>query len=303
VLSLSLQTLTDTSVALAFAALLRSVWIGLRVSLPLQGDPLRRLKRARFWLESMLLLTLPAHFILPERLTGPDDVAISATLIVLALATFVNGTIALRGSDQVRRLAVAEKEALTDPLTGLHNRRFFKDRVETELAKAIRNGTSLSLLALDLDHFKSINDRYGHAVGDSVLVDFAETLQRGIRPGDLVARFGGEEFVVAAPNTDGDGAMALAERLRQATANRVFVAKGHETPINVTVSIGVASVRDQMPTPAAILARADQALYDAKKSGRNRVVLRHDSHVERALGSRAQLNSETRALGPALSTH
>jgi len=158
-----------------------------------------------------------------------------------------------------------------DELTGLANRRLLATRLEREIARARRYDTDLALLMLDIDHFKQLNDRFGHPVGDAVLRDIAQVLEEGVRTVDTVARAGGEEFVVLLPRTDGDAASRVADKLRaRIAAHDVDELDGKA---RITISLGVA-VLDAGETADALLARADRALYDAKEAGRDRVVLR-----------------------------
>ena len=158
-----------------------------------------------------------------------------------------------------------ENIATTDPLTGVRNRRFFSDRLAAELAIVARQATSLSLLMVDVDHFKRVNDHYGHAAGDKVLQVIASLLAESARDIDTVARIGGEEFAVILPNTDNTAALAVAERLRVAVANADWPA----TPM--TISIGTATLL-KAEDACTLMKRADQALYAAKAHGRNHVM-------------------------------
>ena len=168
-----------------------------------------------------------------------------------------------RADEETRRLAT------TDPLTGVFNRRTFIELAARELARSRRDGTPLSLMILDLDHFKQVNDTYGHLVGDEVLVAFANLVKDCARGGDLVVRYGGEEFCVLLPATPLAAALALAERIRIATATVALTAR----PIKVTVSIGVTAYSGGIDaTLESLLARADEALDRAKHEGRDRVV-------------------------------
>lgn len=164
-----------------------------------------------------------------------------------------------------------ERLAVTDELTGLPNRRKAIEVLETELNRHLRSGASLSVAMLDIDNFKSINDSFGHAAGDEVLAEVAIRLSGVVRDYDLVARIGGEEFLVIAPETDREGAFVLAERLRTAIAQTPFGPTGQS--LAVTVSAGVTTAHESDGNIDPLLARADQALYDAKRRGRNRVVI------------------------------
>jgi diguanylate cyclase (GGDEF)-like protein len=159
----------------------------------------------------------------------------------------------------------------TDPLSGCFNRRGFELQMRRELARAARAHTDVALLAIDLDHFKLVNDTHGHLVGDRVIAEVGELLRANARTDDVVARTGGEEFMILAPNTSFDGAQLLALRIVEAFRRRVFVEPSPR--IALTVSIGV--VADHVPNETIaedLRARADEALYAAKRSGRNRVV-------------------------------
>nr|WP_136250917.1 GGDEF domain-containing protein [Ningiella ruwaisensis] len=162
-----------------------------------------------------------------------------------------------------------------DSLTGLFNRRYFDEMLEVELGRAYRNHTSLSLILLDVDHFKEYNDHYGHVAGDNCLIDVAHMIERQAnRKGDLVARYGGEEFAIILPGIDAKGAHAFATRLQTFIQNqRLEHATTKLTSLrSLTVSIGVTSVIPLMKiTPSKLIDQADKALYDAKKDGRNRV--------------------------------
>jgi two-component system, cell cycle response regulator len=161
--------------------------------------------------------------------------------------------------------------AITDALTGLYNRRYMETHVGTLVDQAIARGKPLSVLILDIDYFKSINDTHGHDAGDDVLQDFAIRIRKSIRGIDLACRYGGEEFVVVMPETDMAVATMVAERLRRRIASEPFpIQKGART-VEVTISIGIAALGPD-DTAAAVIKRADQALYRAKRDGRNRVV-------------------------------
>ena len=170
--------------------------------------------------------------------------------------------------EETRRLERAYHDlaeiALSDPLTGLRNRRAFEEDLHREAPRADREGAALSLLIVDVDHFKAFNDRFGHPAGDGALRAVARLLREHARRSDSVARIGGEEFAVLLPDTDVDGALALAERFRAAVER-------HDWPDRVvTVSIGVATVRHASADAASALVReADRALYRSKHRGRN----------------------------------
>ncbi len=171
-----------------------------------------------------------------------------------------------------------QQVALTDPLTGVSNRRFAMERLDQEWAAANRSGHPLSCLVIDVDHFKQVNDTYGHDIGDEVLKLTAETLKRSSRVQDTVSRVGGEEFLVICPDTDATAAHQCADRLRKAVAAAAMVAGGFT--IQVTISIGVATRDKTMADPDALTKLADRAVYQAKRAGRNRTVAGKASGTE-----------------------
>jgi two-component system cell cycle response regulator len=152
------------------------------------------------------------------------------------------------------------------------NRRAFMERLTTEMDRARRYALNLSLLMIDLDHFKRVNDTYGHLVGDEVLREVAKTLQREARTVDVVARYGGEEFCVILPETTAEGAMAFGDRVRSRIATQPAVSDKDFRGLHITVSVGVATIPNaRVNTPEDFIALADEALYRAKAQGRNQV--------------------------------
>lgn len=167
-------------------------------------------------------------------------------------------------NEQLKQLSI------TDPLTGLHNRRYMMESLGKELQRAERKGTHLSLIMLDIDHFKKVNDQYGHQSGDAVLQVLAKLAAIGMRSYDCVARYGGEEFVLVLPETTHDDALSIAERIRERIQAHSFA--GQIRSLKTTVSIGVATY----PAPFIssiddLIREGDEALYRAKAAGRNRV--------------------------------
>ncbi len=170
------------------------------------------------------------------------------------------------------RLDQSLELAITDQLTGLYNRRFLMSQLTPLVQRAQCGGEPVSVMAIDIDHFKRLNDAHGHDVGDAVLRDFAVRLGSNTRPSDFACRMGGEEFVVIMPRTKGDIACLAAERLRRSICASPFVIAGRAEPLDVTVSIGVGCSEGVNDTAEALLKRADEGLYEAKRSGRNRVI-------------------------------
>ncbi|MCZ7566402.1 MAG: GGDEF domain-containing protein [Burkholderiales bacterium] len=182
--------------------------------------------------------------------------------------------VSLQTARDVKRIAALEEQSITDPLTGLYNRRHLDRRLEEEVGKSVRYGIPLSVLLLDVDHFKSVNDRLGHAVGDRVLIALARLMLQAARKSDFVTRYGGEEILLLAPHTALADACLLADRLRRSVESLPIApadAPAAGAPIKVTVSIGVAALGPEVPDGPALLKMADDALYRAKHGGRNRV--------------------------------
>ena len=178
-----------------------------------------------------------------------------------------------RFTDRLRESVHASLElAVTDALTGLHNRRYLDSHLSALFQDAVDRGRQISVLLLDIDRFKSINDTYGHDAGDDVLREFALRVRAHTRGVDVVARYGGEEVVVLVPDTPLEGARAVAERIREQVESSPFPIQGGAATVRVTVSIGVAARQGGDERGADIVKRADTALYRAKGEGRNRVI-------------------------------
>ncbi|HVP86222.1 MAG TPA: PleD family two-component system response regulator [Rhizomicrobium sp.] len=178
-----------------------------------------------------------------------------------------------RYADRLRHnVQLSLEMAITDQLTGLHNRRYMERHLSNLISNAGKTGRPLAFLIMDIDYFKSVNDTYGHDIGDEVLREFAARIGANVRGIDLACRYGGEEFVVVMPDTDISFAYAVAERLRRSVEATAFEISRDPKKLNITISIGIASSEGEKDTAEALLHRADQALYRAKRDGRNRVV-------------------------------
>jgi two-component system cell cycle response regulator len=178
-----------------------------------------------------------------------------------------------RYADRLRRnVQLSLEMAITDQLTGLHNRRYMTSHLDNLMTQAAKVGKPLAFVIMDIDHFKAVNDGHGHDIGDEVLREFAKRLGANIRGIDLACRYGGEEFVVVMPETDGGFAYAVAERLRKSIETTPIEITRAPGTIPITVSIGIAASEGEGDTAEALLRRADQALYSAKRNGRNQVV-------------------------------
>jgi two-component system cell cycle response regulator len=178
-----------------------------------------------------------------------------------------------RYADRLRRnVQLSLEMAITDQLTGLHNRRYMASHLDNLLTQSTRAGKPLAFVIMDIDYFKSVNDNYGHDIGDEVLREFAKRIGSNVRGIDLACRYGGEEFVVVMPETDAAYAYAVAERLRKSIETTPVDITSPPGKLNITISIGIAASEGAGDTADKLLRRADQALYSAKRSGRNRVV-------------------------------
>jgi diguanylate cyclase (GGDEF)-like protein len=177
-------------------------------------------------------------------------------------------------AQRTQALSIANKQlaeaARIDPLTGIYNRRGFREEAEVEVQRMFRGGKGFSLVLADIDHFKSFNDRYGHACGDYILTRTAAILRDRVRDVDRLGRWGGEEFILLLPETDSDGAALLAEKLRDTIADNVLEYEHRRH--SLTMTFGVATFR-KGETLEACIARADAALYEGKAAGRNRVMV------------------------------
>ena len=162
--------------------------------------------------------------------------------------------------------------AVTDGLTGLHNRRYLDNHMKLLIDRATARGRPLSVCITDIDRFKLVNDTYGHDAGDAVLREVASRVRSAVRGADLACRYGGEEFVLVMPDTPGEMAASVAERLRRIIEQEPFRIPGMDVFLSITASLGIASALPEGDSPEALLKRADTALYEAKRSGRNRVV-------------------------------
>ena len=178
-----------------------------------------------------------------------------------------------RYADRLRHnVQLSLEMAITDQLTGLYNRRYMSRHLDTLVGSARKNGRPLAFVIMDIDFFKQVNDTYGHDIGDEVLKEFATRISANVRGIDLACRFGGEEFVVVMPDTDLSFAYSISERLRQSIETTPVKISRAPGQLNITISIGIAKAEGVNDTAEKLLHRADQALYRAKRSGRNKVV-------------------------------
>ena len=191
--------------------------------------------------------------------------------VTAALCTVLEGpSLAL---DTLMHLRKVEALSVTDDLTGLYNSRYLNQVLHRESKRASRSGRPLSLLFLDLDGFKSVNDRFGHLCGSRALVEAAAVIRGCARETDVTARFGGDEFAVILPDTNSDGAVAVAERVRERIAAQSFLRASDGLDIHLTASVGVATLPDAAATAEELIKAADTAMYRVKDQGKNGVIL------------------------------
>jgi diguanylate cyclase len=238
------------------------------------------LQRGRPRLDNLELLALggmvssftSSVFLLPSDMMEKMVYDVIPAVVVVTMAgTVVLGRFLSHENARLATEGMLRQEARSDPLTGLANRRHFEQAARRAVDAAEDNDRPLTVLAVDCDHFKAINDRHGHDVGDHVLMALAKVMTHCVRGDDLVARIGGEEFVVLLSNVGADTAAGLAERLRREVEQMVVPAP--RGPVRVTVSIGMAERRPERADLTEMLRAADRALYCAKSKGRNRVVM------------------------------
>jgi diguanylate cyclase (GGDEF)-like protein len=203
------------------------------------------------------------------------DLSVPLIFFLGACFVFIVTNLSLKTARDIRRVAILEEENITDPLMGIFNRRYLERRLEEEVARSKRYNLPLSILLIDIDYFKNVNDTYGHQVGDDVLENMGKMMDDIARDSDIVARYGGEEILIVLPSTPISGAVTIAERLRllvESHAFRLPDSYNNLSMLHVTVSIGVAFLGQDIVEAHDLVERADKALYAAKKNGRNRVV-------------------------------
>ena len=227
-------------------------------------------------LTAMIIAFVPGYItygsVAGNSFRGPLDLIVPVIFFFGAVFVLLVSTLSLETALDVRRIYTLEQESITDALTGTYNRRYLDRRLDEEVLRASRYGFSLAVLLLDIDHFKKINDEYGHPFGDGILAGLSHIVMNSVRKTDVVARYGGDEILVIATHTPLADAAELGERLRQ----RVEAAEmgqasesGAGVPIQVTISIGVAGYSDELSSGQSLIQAADQALYQAKQTGRN----------------------------------
>lgn len=229
-------------------------------------------------LSGMILFFIATYIVIAMQFRLHDDFSsreiICTVLFLGSLFVLMVCTLSLQTARDIKRIYTLEIENITDPLMSINNRRHLDQKLEEEFSKAVRYGLAFSILMIDIDRFKNINDTYGHDTGDLVLKKLGKLINKLIREFDTVARYGGEEIMVLCPLTDGHHAAWLAERLRHEIEQYAMVSSDMEKEgreILVTVSIGVAEYTSEVSTAGDFVKRADEAMYRAKHEGRNQV--------------------------------
>lgn len=236
-------------------------------------------------LTGLIIFFVVAYIVILFLLSSLPDSILKNTLVYMLLGggvfVWIMTRVSVDSIDTLERVAILEKQSTTDSLMRIYNRRYLETRLEQEFSRAKRYKENLVFMMLDIDHFKSVNDQYGHDIGDKVLIELAKLLKATVRKSDVIARYGGEEIAIICPKIEIQGAMILAERLRH-TVNEnltisiqdMVIAKKHAISGNlheITVSIGVSCIDDSFNDYFEFMKHADKALYQAKHDGRNRV--------------------------------
>jgi diguanylate cyclase (GGDEF)-like protein len=240
--------------------------------------PLGAMRRNWYVLNGLIIFFIIGYvsyaLVLGNHEISLADFVVSMIFFLGACFVWLVNVLSLKTALDVRRISLLEHENITDGLIDIYNRRYFDRRVEEEFQRAHRYGLPLSILLLDIDHFKRVNDTYGHQAGDSVLKNIGKVLVATVRNTDIVARYGGEEICIIATNTVQALAVELAERLRLLLEASEMVPADEKTgqpPIRITVSIGVSALHSGIDSAKELLKSADTALYHAKSRGRNQV--------------------------------
>ena len=238
-------------------------------------------------LTALIVFFIIAYATVLFLLSDIPNSILKSTLVYMLLGggifVWIMTRVSVDSVETLERLVVLERQSTTDSLMGIYNRRYLETRMEQEFIRARRHNESLVFMMLDVDHFKRVNDEYGHDIGDKVLIELAVLLTESVRKSDIVARYGGEEIAIICPKIDARGAMILAERLRQTVNDNLSIRLSDMTICkkssiedelhDITVSIGVSCLDDSFKDYFEFMKHADKALYKAKHDGRDRVEL------------------------------
>ncbi len=269
---------TDTASAILFGGVVLGALLAMAAGIAWQvvGDAVARARRLLVGAFALAAAGVAERGIAAVFVAEPgrallEPTGFAAMMALATVAVLLASTFAFLLLHHARAQAEATRLATTDTLTGAFNRRTFHEIAEREMSRARRANQPLSIIMLDIDHLRRLNDDYGHQAGDAVLQRFADIVRTALRKEDMLVRFAGEEFLVMLPDVSGPGAVVVAGRIRRAVADMPMEANGHL--LQVTVSLGVAARLDEGPESIdGLVARAESALQLAKQRGRNRVV-------------------------------
>jgi diguanylate cyclase (GGDEF)-like protein len=262
--------------------------------------PPGRVQRSWFLLMGLTVLFVIGYAVYGvfflRRVEQGIDLIVPVIFFSGAIFVLLASTLSLQTVVDVRRVTMLEQESVTDPLTGIFNRRYMDRRLQEEFARAKDYNMPFSILLLDVDHFKELNDFYGHQGGDQILVSLTRLILNSTRANDVVARYGGDEFMVIASNTHASNASQLSERIRQAIQSRQFEVTGESfehVTVHLTISVGVSSYYEGVESIQSLIQCADQAMYQAKREGRNRTVVNQKCVSDEGRDRLAQEITET----------
>lgn len=236
--------------------------------------PIGKIRQKWYLPTSLILFFILGYLVFLIRFWNSTQMVVPLVFFFGAIFVCLTIRLSKQTALDIKRVLELEKENITDPLIGIYNRRYMDKRLMEEINRAVRYQQPLSLLLIDIDIFKNVNDHYGHPVGDQVLRHWGGLILSVVRASDIVARYGGDEILVITPSTPPLAAFALAERIRKHIELHKFFLSSDPNlkSISLTASIGVASLTDANAEPGKLLKDADQALYLAKSKGRNCVV-------------------------------
>lgn len=272
-----LNTLANSLIFLAMLVLIGAL---LPVTKLISQLPAGQVRRYWYELTVLIVLLIAGYASYTITFWGRHstymDFIVPGIFFFCAIFVWLTANLSLQTAFDIRRVTLLEQESIKDPLTGIYNRRYLDRRLEEEIKRAQRYNLPMSVLLIDIDHFKEVNDTFGHQVGDSLLIHLSDLLVDQIRESDVASRYGGDELCILAPSTTLSSAYTLAERLRLVVETDQLdfdQKKGQHQEIQVTVSIGVAGLSPEIINSESLIKHADEALYRAKQEGRNRVVM------------------------------
>jgi diguanylate cyclase (GGDEF)-like protein len=244
------------------------------------------LKKQWLFLVCLIVLFIAGYFLFLKHIWCQEfslvNIIISIIFFGGSVFVFIVSTLTLSTVKDILLVTALEQQNTKDPLTGVYNRRYLERRLNGEIARSHRYNIPLSILLLDIDHFKNVNDSYGHRIGDLVIQKLAETLMELTRETDFIARYGGDEMVIVLTNTQISGAEVFAERCRKEVYEntQVFLEESDEKPLvkKISISIGISGIVDNIDDITSLIESADRALYDSKENGRNRVTVSRSAY-------------------------